>query len=268
MILPIETIPLPTIIFNKNFIIEQVNQPCLNFFKISKEDILRKEIQLYFPDLHIKTPYFSKKDNLIFSNLLNNSGDIKISLENFEKEKGLWVLYITGKEIKKHVSFSEKKLNILKKKLLVFDVFFNKINEGVLVFNENGLLQYINNIARKKFQFRKEKEKVYYAWENFGLFTSENDWKSKIILLNQTEKVEFKLFQNDNFYQIGLYSNEIDDINFITIVINDITEIEKNRLLIENQNNQINIFHKNIPAAIFQFTVKENKESYFNYVSG
>ena len=65
MIPLIETIPIPTIIFNKNFIIEQVNQPCLNFFKISIEEILHREIQSFFPKLDKKTSYFSKKDNLI-----------------------------------------------------------------------------------------------------------------------------------------------------------------------------------------------------------
>ena len=268
------TFPLPAILLDSDFSIVQVNDLVCQLLGIQSTLLETKPIVFLFPDINFDSLPSNLKITMDYCTPLGKKIPLLIQLQLFDEDGVHAILYITkSKEHKAKSNFSLRKEVLLKQKLNVFELFLNHINEGVLVFNDEGSLLYLNGDASKRFGIKGNRIRKFTAWQLFEFFDSQEEWESQKKMIATKNKLKTIYYLNDsssntmNTLSLAFHYQRINKDDFYVITYVDITESRRDKLVISEQNNQINIFHKNIPAALFQFVVEENKENYFSYVS-
>lgn len=269
----INTFPLPTIMVDKNFNILSVNESGLVFLGTKLNSICSKNITTIFHPIDIlNLP--SKKD---FKTVYINSKGIKCELSiqycSYFKDDVKGIFYIKQTSFVKNSSvYSEKKSNLLIQKLNIFESFLNLINQGIFIFNESGQLIYINENAASRFELKNKKINKFYSWQLFDFFSDEFHWEViKKNLESQTE-ILHTLYKHDiisnNIVTLSVVVKHklVENKNYYVLTFSDITQIEKHKFVINEKENHLNLFHKNVPAVIYEFIIS-GKDSYFNYIS-
>ncbi|MEI7508335.1 MAG: PAS domain S-box protein [Flavobacterium sp.] len=270
----IDTIPIPVILLDTDLSIRNYNDLTIDLLDINKEELNNKLVTVLFPEI---TPdYFRSnfKIDIKHSTSKSNNFDLNIQFERFEYENLSGILYLTKLQVAKERStFSMRKELVLKQRINIFELFLNNSKEGVFVFNNEGNLLYLNSQASNQFDIRVNKVQKNYAWQIFDFFETQAEWENQKRILNSKNQTTFTLyFKKKPTSQVSIlflsFSHQfINSKNLYIINYTDITESQKDKLVISNQIEQINVFHKNIPAALIQFVVEDNSEHYFTYVS-
>ncbi len=261
------TLPIPAIIVDKDFSILHININGLKFFGEPFHFFHSKNISSIFPNLDISNIYGYKEVSLIFHNKYGVKQLLQLTIDIYDKKTGNIVIYITLTPDRKESSFTSLRADYFKKKLNIFETFINKLNEGILVFNSDGDLQYLNDRASKKFKISYRKLKKYTVWELVDYFETSSEWDKTILKSQKNGKIQFTITKDESLLEVRLHHHTIDNINYYMLIYSDISEDVKNKHIIEEKVSQIDIFHKNIPAAIFQLVVNQNNETYINYIS-
>lgn len=269
----IDTFPLPAIIVDKDFMVLSVNKLSLNLFGKEFNDINKKNITSIFPLLVTEELISEKNFETLYSNSDGEKYNLSIQFSKYINEEAYGIFYITKLPTDKiKTNYSIKKTNLLNQKLHIFDSFLNQINEGVLVFNEFGQLMYLNKNGQEHFQLKNKKIKNYYIWQIFDYFGTKDDWEKKKKVLKIVSEEKFIYLKKDllvdSQFTLSVIVNHrvIDGNDFYVVTYKDVSEAIRSENIITEKNNHLNLFHKNIPAAIYEFIINE-KESYFSYIS-
>lgn len=269
----IDSFPLPAIIVDKNFKIIIFNKLALNLFDKQPNDDCKINITSVFPLLITEELISEKNFETLYSNSDGKKYNLSVQYRSYINEEAYGIFYITKLPTEKlKTNYSVKKTTLLNQKLHIFDSLLNQINEGVLVFNELGQLIYLNNNGKEPFQLKNKKIKNYYLWQIFDYFGSKEAWgkKKKVLKIVSEERFTYlkKDLLVDSQFTLSVVVNHrvIDGNDFYVITYKDVSEAIRSENLINEKNNHLNLFHKNIPAAIYEFVINE-KESYFSYIS-
>jgi len=269
----IDTFPLPAIIVDKDFMVLSVNKLSLNLFGKEFNDINKKNITSIFPLLVTEELISEKNFETLYSNSDGKKYNLSIQFSKYINEEAYGIFYITKLPTDKtKTNYSIKKTNLLNQKLHIFDSFLNQINEGVLVFNEFGQLMYLNKNGEEHFQLKNKKIKNYYIWQIFDYFGAKENWQKKKNSLKIVSEEKFNYLKkdllDDSQFTLSVVVNHrvIDNNDFYVVTYKDVSEAIRSENIITEKNNHLNLFHKNIPAAIYEFIINE-KESYFSYIS-
>ena len=267
----LNTIPLPTIVVDKNLSILNVNESGLLFFDIKLDAICLKKITFIFSQLDLKNLDLKKDFELIYVNPNGIKYNLTIQFCSYLKDDIYGLFYIKQTSLaKSSSSYSVKKAKLLNQKLNVFQSFLNQIDQGVFIFNNQGQLIYLNENASTRFELKDKKK--YYSWQLFDFFENESKWDIKKKFIERNKKIQFNILKFDSnskdttYLSVVINYQLIENKDYYVVTCTDTTSIEKDKFLISEKENQLNLFHKNIPAAIFEFVIS-GKESYFNYIS-
>lgn len=269
----IDTFPLPAIIVDKNFMILRINKLVLSIFGKHSSDFNGKNIISIFPSLVTQELTYEKNFETTFINSEEKKYHLSVQYSQYINEEACGIFYITKRSIEKiKINYSVKKTNLLNQKLNVFDSFLNQINEGVLVFNEFGQLMYLNKNGKEHFQLYKKKIKNYHICQIFDHFGTKDNWEKKKETLKSVREEKFICIKKnhpiDSQLTLSVVINHrvVDGNDFYVVTYKDVSEAIRSENIITEKNNHLNLFHKNIPAAIYEFIINE-KESYFTYIS-
>ncbi len=269
----LDTFPLPTIVVDKNFVILSINESGLNFFDTQLHAVCSKKITTIFPLLDVESLVFNKDLEALYINSLGIKYNLTIQFNSYLKNDVYGLFYVKQLSISNANSvYSSKKTNLLIQKLHIFESFLNQINQGILIFNESGQLIYVNANASKTFELKNKKINKFYSWQLFDYFGSKSHWGFKKKEIELQNEIVFTLYKSDlvlhttSTLSVVVNHRLIESKNYYVVTYTDITEIEKDKFLISEKENHLNLFHKNIPAAIYEFVIADN-ESCFNYIS-
>lgn len=223
----------------------------------SKEDI--KEVSSLFPLFSIQETIQNHFVHDKYGNL------VTYQTETTKYNKGFYLVFI--QKIIKNLAISKRKQILIEQRYKVFEDFINTINEGVLVFDNNGRLQFINKKANSLLGIAKVNSKNKLVWDLIDYFKNEIDWNKNIELLSTQKIIKFTLNRKNNYYQIEIQKNNYENQCFYLFIVNNITKKVKDSITIKEQLNEIDFYHNNFPAAFFQLKVNSVKETYFEYIS-
>lgn len=167
----------------------------INLYSNNLKDIANKVIN----SGNVNLPIVKKK--LIFGKKLQNRLESQISSE-----------------------FEETKIKIKFNEVDILAHIFNNIEEPAILFSENGICLYANNLAKNIFIPEKYHEhyKEKYYWEIF-LTKEINETIEKVIQNKNSSSIEIEI--NDRLYFLRIiYSNFI---NCILLMFSDISEISR-----------------------------------------
>jgi PAS domain-containing protein len=150
----------------------------------SKEDI--KEISSFFP---LFTFHESIQNHFVDDRYGNS---VTYQTETTKYENGFYIVFI--QKTIKNSAISKRKQILIEQRYRVFEDFINTIKEGVLVFDNNGRLQFINKKANSLLGITKVSSKNRLVWELIDYFKSEIDWKKKIELLSTQKIIKIGVF--------------------------------------------------------------------------
>ncbi len=262
----LQTFPLPSIVIDKDLNIVHVNSIGLDLLDIKLDQIVHQNITSYFPTID-----FSNEIDTATSSTFSIDGhflNFHLQFKIIDNDDCYGVLYL----IKKESASSDSDQNQLKNNLKVLESFINSIDDGVLLFNSNGVLEYANEIASKHFDISYSNYKTLYIWNFFDLFSNKEEWE-----LNKKNALDSRHYSN---YESNSkdFEKQVFSINLNSVLVNDtaynyivtftnITDSANDKTALDEKNSQIKMFHKNIPAVIFQFVLEDFETNYFSYVS-
>ena len=230
------TIPLPTIIIDKNLSIINVNESGLLFFNTKLDAICLKKITFIFPQLDLKNLDSKKDFELIYVNPNGIKYNLTIQFCSYLKDDIYGLFYIKQNSIATASSiYSLKKVKLLTQKLTIFESFLNQIDQGVFIFNNFGQLTYTNENAIKRFELKNKKVKKYYCWQLFDFFENESQWNAKKKFIEFNEKIEFTILKFDSYTQnnttllVAINYRLIENKNYYVVTCTDITSNEKDK---------------------------------------
>lgn len=270
----IDTIPVPVLLLDTDMFIVKYNDLVLELLDVTSEELNNKSVSILFPE--ITADHYKSNFNIVAKHTTSkgNNFDLKIQFDRFEDKDSTRIIYLSKLQVpKERSSFSLRKELLLKQRLNIFELFLNNSKEGVFVFNNEGTLIYLNNQASNQFGIKVNKAKKNTAWQIFDFFETQSEWENQKKNLESRNQITFTLYfkknptSQDCILLVSFSHQFINSENLYSINYTDITESQNDKLLINNQIEQINIFHKNIPAALIQFVVEENLDQYFTYVS-
>lgn len=263
----LETFPLPSLVIDKKFDIVHINSIGLQFFNCNFSDLYSKNIKCLFPDLDFNVD-FETQECCSFN---NNHQPFKLYLQfkKLNEKKYYGVLYLNKVPTVQETNSN----NILDNSFRLLESFANKSNSGVLFFNGDGVLKYANKIAGIQLNIEAFNFNNSFLWDFFDLFSSKQDWETnkdtmeygvQHYILHQSSPINGFV----KTFSVSLDRIQLDDtsINYcITLV--DVTDSTNEKNALDEKNSQIKMFHKNIPAVIFQFVLEKMDANYFSYVS-
>ncbi len=252
-----DTIPLPTIVVNKENLVIFINQIGLNFLELSPKDFSSQPIISLFPELELNSIINKKDFNIshINSNGINQSLTIQFDSCTVDGVD-YGVFYIMKFDKPQTSIYSNNKTKLFKEKLHLFELFLNQIDEGILVFNVYGQLIYINNKALKQFSLLNNKLKNNFAWQFVKLFDSKNDWENKKNRTKASNNIPIEFTKKDNLNKessfLGFMNHQkVEDNDYYIITFSDVSESISNQKF-----NESVLF--NIPADIAVFDKDHN----------
>jgi PAS domain S-box-containing protein len=223
----------------------------------SNED--SKEISSFFP-------LFTFRDTIQNHFVEDRHGNsVTYQTETTKYENGFYIVFI--QKTIKNTAISKRKQILIEQRYKVFEDFINTINEGVLVFDSNGRLQFTNKKANNLLGITKVSSKNRLVWEFIDYFKDEIDWKKNIELLSSQKIIKFILNRKNNYYQFEIQKKNYENQCFYLFIVNNITKKIKDADKIKEQLNEIDFYHNNFPAAFFQLKVNSIDETYFEYIS-
>ena len=194
-----------------------------------------------------------------------HGNSVTYQTETTKYENGFYIVFI--QKTIKNSAISKRKQILIEQRYKVFEDFINTIKEGVLVFDNNGRLQFTNKKANSLLGITKINSKKRLVWELVDYFKDEIDWKKKIELLSKQKIIKFILNRKNNYYQFEIQKKNYENQCFYLFILNDITKKVKDADKIKEQLNEIDFYHNNFPAAFFQLKVTSIDETYFEYIS-
>lgn len=263
----LETFPLPSIVIDNNLDIVHINSIGLQLFDCKFSDLYSVNISSLFPDLDFNVD-IDTQVHCLFNNSIQ-SPKLHLQFKKMNEPECYGILYLTK------IPFVEatNSTYILNNSIRLLESFANKCENGVLIFNENGVLHYANKIATTQFNIETFKFNNSFLWDFFDLFTSKQDWEDnknnfeygiQHYILHQSSALSGSV----KTYSVSLDSIQLDDTTSnYSITFVDVTDSTNDKNALDEKNSQIKMFHKNIPAVIFQFVLEKMEANYFSYVS-
>jgi PAS domain S-box-containing protein len=245
-----------------------INFSGLKFFDLPFDSFNSKKISTLFPSLDIETLDQYRETTFIYRDKHSKKHLLHVTIDAYDSKLGNLVLYFTSTTEKKEEQQSSLQGEYFKKRVTIFETFIDKINEGVLVFSSNGKLLYSNERASKKFKIRPRTLKKHTAWELITHFKGFEDWEQITSSLQKKPKYHFTYKKEDGYLSVELHQQKVDNIVYNMLLYSDISESTLDKQSIVEKSNQIDLFERNIPAAIFKLVVNEKSENYLTYVSG
>ena len=268
-----DTFPLPTIVVDKNFSILNVNESGLDFLGTNLKTVFSKNITSIFPHLDSTTLTSKEYFEVLYRDAFGRNKTLSVQFCSYIKDDVYGFFYINQAPFPNSTShYTAKKSKVLIHKLHVFESLVNQINKGIFIFNESGQLIYLNKIAANRFELKNKKIKNFYSWQLFDFFGEESQWDATKKNLKSQNEIVHTIHKFDPVINktraLAIVASErlIDNQNYYVVTFSDITAIEKDKFEINEKENHLNLFHKNIPAAIYEFVIS-GKSSYFNYIS-
>lgn len=262
----IKYLPIPAIIINKDHTIQYINYSGLKFFDLLFDAYPLQHINLLFPTLEIQEITHYKETTIFYHDKFSKKNLLNLTIDFYDK-KGNIVLYFSNPTEKRGANYSVSKADYFKKRLSIFESFINKINEGVLVFNGAGELLYSNERATKDFKINPRKLGKNNVWKLIDSFKNIEDWELMVEKTKKKNKVHFDFKKDQNLLSIEMYHQTIDYFTYYMMQYTDISESTKDKVAIVEKSNQIDLFERNIPAAIFKLEINEQNQNYLTYIS-
>jgi len=240
----------------------------LKFFDLPFDSFNSKKISSLFPALDIDTLTGYKETSFIYWDKHLKKHLLQVTVDVYNIKTGNIVLYIASAVEKKEHHTNIIKEEYYKKRITIFESFIDKINEGVLVFNKEGKLLYSNERAAKKFKINSRSLKNHTAWDLITYFKDAEGWETKTSSLQKRPKYHFTYNKDGGYLSVELYQQKVDNVLYNMLLYSDISESTQDKISIAEKSSQIDLFERNIPAAIFKLVVNEKSENYLTYVSG
>lgn len=264
----IKYLPLPALILDKSHSILYINFSGLKFFDLPFDSFTSKKISTLFPSLSIDTLDRYKETSFIYRDKHSKKHLLNVTIDAYDSKTGNLVLYFSSIAEKKEGQKNSLKGDYYKKRVTIFETFIDKINEGVLVFSTAGTLLYSNERASKKFKISTRSLKKHTAWGLISYFKDFEDWEQITNSLQKKPKYQFTYKKEEGYLSVELHQQKVDNITYNMLLYSDISESTLDKQSIVEKSNQIDLFERNIPAAIFKLVVNEKSENYLTYVSG
>lgn len=268
-----DTFPLPTIVVDKNFTILDVNEAGLGFLNTNLNSVFSKNITAIFP--HFDSSNLKSKEyfEVLYRDAFGSTKTLSVQFCTYSKDDIYGLFYVHHAAFSNSTSrYAAKKSKVLLHKLHIFESLVNQNNQGIFLFNKSGQLIYLNKFAATRFEFKKKKNKDFYYWQLFDSVGNESQWDATLKNLKNQNEIVQTIYKFDPISKktraLAVVVNErlIENQNYYVVTFSDITEIEKDKSVINEKDNHLNLFHKNIPVAIYEFVITK-ESSYFNYIS-
>lgn len=264
----IKYLPLPALLLDKSHSILYINYSGLKFFDLPFDSFTSKKISTLFPALDMDTINRYKETSFIYRDKFMKKHLLNVTIDVYDSKTGNIVLYLAATAEKKENQSKVSKEDYYKKRVTIFETFIDKINEGVLVFSKNGTLLYSNERASKKFKISSRTLKSHTAWGLITHFKDFEDWEHTTGLLQKKPKYHFTYKKDGGYLSVELHQQKVDNIIYNMLLYSDISEATQDKQSIVEKSNQIDLFERNIPAAVFKLVVNEKSENYLTYISG
>lgn len=269
----LETFPLATIVVDKNYTILGVNKAGLVFLDTELSNVVSKNIKTIFHQIDIDALPLNKYFKTTYINSKGIACELSIQYCRYLKEEINGLFYIEQKSlVKRSAAYSEKKNNLQLQKLNILESFLQQVNHGIFLFDESGQLLYRNEMAAISFELKNKKINQLYAWQLFDFIGNEFNWeriKKNLEFKNEIEHAINKFdVDSQNVFKLAVVVKHqlVENQSYYVMTFSDITAIEKDKFVLNEKESHLNLFHKNVPAVIFEF-VLSGKVSYFNYIS-
>lgn len=269
----INTFPQPAIVIDKKFTILTVNESGLEFLGVNLSTIVLKNITTIFPNLDCSNLSSSSNFEVLYRDLSGREKTLSIQYCNYLKDAIYGIFYINPIDFTRLPSrYPDKKSKMLVQRLNIFESLANQTNQGIFIFNENGQLLYLNKIAANRFELKHKKIKEHNFWQLFDFYENKLQWdatRKKIKSNKEIVHITHKLDSHSKKTRVFVVIENallIENVHYYLVTFTDITAIDKGKLVIRDKDNHLDLFHKNIPAAIFEFVII-GKSSYFRYIS-
>lgn len=269
----INTFPQPAIVIDKKFTILTINESGLEFLGLNLSTIVLKNITTIFPNLDCSNLSSSSNFEVLYRDLSGREKTLSIQYCNYLKDAIYGIFYINPIDFTRLPSrYTDKKSKMLVQRLNVFESLANQTNQGIFIFNENGQLLYLNKIAANRFELKHKKIKEHNFWQLFDFYENKSQWdatRKKIKSNKEIVHITHKLDSHSKKTRVFVVIENallIENVHYYLVTFTDITAIDKGKLVIRDKDNHLDLFHKNIPAAIFEFVII-GKSSYFRYIS-
>ncbi len=262
----LDAIAMPTIVFTKDRESCFINKKAHEVLKNTLATVTVDSINSLLDDIDLTdltVPLVAQKS---ISGGNQNTIDLELNITKYTNEGVYYICSLTINSSKQPLNLLEKKMALTQKKLGLFDVFINRIKEGILVFNFDGKLVYTNEAAEKTIKIKSDELLTVYIWEIFKYFDNIVKWKEILFKINKKEFVFTEKIKNKHLL-IELQKRNFEGDDYYLLICNDITENLKDKVTIEEKNTQIDFFQSHFPVALFQFHVLKNKVHYFHHVS-
>ena len=266
----IDTFPLATVLIDRDLSIQYVNVKGLEFLTLSSLEIQNHKVHDFFPEIHSCIANESIEIETFFLDTNEEKHNLNVKFVAYSSDNSLGFIYLTSSsESKKQLSsssFSLRKIDLLKTKVQFFETFLNFTSDGILVFDKEGKLVYLNKIASDIFKIDQSKFKNKLIWQIPVFCSSKEEWNEKMELLRVNQQLKFQS-KLEKYFSVTVSYLEVYGEEYVEIKYNDISETQKSKDLVEQKNTQIDLLNKNFAVVFYQFVVNEKQESYFTYVS-
>jgi nitrogen-specific signal transduction histidine kinase len=140
----LDAIAMPTIVFTHERESCFINKKAHELLKNSLVTVTVDSVNSLLGDLDLTdltVPLVAQKS---ISGGNQNTIGFELNITKYTNESIYYICSLTINSSKQPLNLLEKKMALTQKKLGLFDVFINRIKEGVLVFNFDGKLVYTN----------------------------------------------------------------------------------------------------------------------------
>jgi PAS domain-containing protein len=191
----IDTFPLATLLIDNDLSIRYVNSKGLDLLSLSNFEIQNHKARDFFPEIDTCIANESLEINTFFLNKNREKQNLNLKFVSYLSENSLGFIYLTSySESKKQLSsssFSSRKIDFLKTKVQFFETFLNFTTDGILVFDKEGKLVYLNKIASDIFKIDQSKIRNKLIWQIPIFCSSKEEWDEKMGLLRINQQLKF-----------------------------------------------------------------------------
>ncbi len=270
----IDTVPLPSIIIDKEFNLKYLNSKAIEVLNIDFDKSITKNSNRYFPKLNLCDVKESIPIETLFIDDQDNYFEIILKYESLSFDGCLGVIYIIKNPqlVSSNSDFAKTELNIYKERLHFFETYLTDANVGIKVYNKQGLLIYLNKMETNRLGVKLKRDTQLHIWDIEKHFRSETEWNTVQSNLKNNLKYTYVRKQSiDNPNQRDLSVNikyrKIKNQEYFIFTTTEIKDTPINQSEIEEKDKQIVLFNKEIPAVVYQFVIDENNKNYFTYVN-
>lgn len=265
---------MSVILLDNEFKILHLNSYASEVTKLSLSDAKGFDSSIYFPDINF---CLANKSKSVETRYIDSSGkafDIVLKYEEVESDICSGLLYISSipKTAIGKSNYSQIRLNIYKERLHFFETFLNHSNQGIQVFNNQGLLIYLNKRETGRLGIKLRQYTQYYIWEIDSYFENELHWKNVVAELKANNNYSF--LSKDSHSKgdiinlaVNIQYRKINNEDYFVLTNTEVLDHLLHKPVVEEKADQVVLFNKNIPAVVYQFVVDKSKQGYFTYVN-